>query len=232
MRDNRMTWWFWVPVLPKPLIIGAWALFILLSCPIPYLYYWFNPGQPPLITLVQGLGGNAIGVFTWSIIAIQLNAEVITMVLVRRANQHAVEVAAEKAREQALAEGREQALAESREQALAEGREQALTEVEERIAEAVARVRAEAEERIAAAEARVRAEAAERAREQALAEAVRRMEAAADRIAAAGQRASAEAGHQELLAWYEQVKGQLPAGTPPPPGLNGNHGEKDNGAAP
>ena len=166
-----MTWWFWVPVLPKPLIVGAWALFVLLSCLLPYMYYWFNPDQPLIISIVQGLGGNSIGVFTWSIIAIQLNAEVIHMVLSRRANEHAVEQAAEKARKQATAEARKQAMA-------------------------------EAEERIAAAEERAKAEAEERAR--------------------------TEERQQALLAWYEQVKDQLPEGFPPPPGVNGNQAGNSN----
>ena len=161
-----MTWWFWVPVLPKPLIVGAWALFVLLSCLLPYMYYWFNPGQPLIISIVQGLGGNAIGVFTWSIIAIQLNAEVIHMVLSRRANEHAVEQAAEKARKQGAADARKQAMA-------------------------------EAEDKIAAAEDRAKAAAEERAR--------------------------SEERQQQLLAWYEQVKDQLPEDTPPPPIVNGNH---------
>ena len=161
-----MTWWFWVPVLPKPLIVGAWALFGLLSVLLPYMYYWFNPDQPLIISIVQGLGGNAIGVFTWSIIAIQLNAEVIHMVLSRRANEHAVEQAAEKAREQGAAEARKQAMA-------------------------------EAEDKIAAAEERANA--------------------------AAEERASTEQRQQQLLAWYEQVKDQLPEDTPPPPSFNGNH---------
>ena len=158
-----MTWWFWVPVLPKPLIVGAWALFVLLSCLLPYMYYWFNPEQPLIISIVQGLGGNAIGVFTWAIIAIQLNAEVIHMVLSRRANEHAVEQAAEKARKQAAAEARKQVEEEARKQAMAE-----------------------AEER-----------------------------------------------QQALLAWYEQVKEQLPEDTPPPPGLNvnGNHAGKGDSEA-
>ena len=158
-----MTWWFWVPVLPRPLIIGAWALFVLLSCLLPYMNYWFNPGQPLLISIVNGLGGNAIGVFTWSIIAIQLNAEVVHMILSRRANEHDVEMAAENARKQVMAE------------------------LEERIA----------------AEERARAEAEERAK------------------AEAEERARAEARQQQVLAWYEQVKEQLPEGMPPPPGLNG-----------
>ena len=157
MRDNRMTWWFWVPVLPKPLIVGAWALFVLLSVLLPYMYYWFNPGQPLIVSIVQGLGGNAIGVFTWSIIAIQLNAEVIHMVLSRRANEHAVE----QAREQAAKDARKQALAEAKKQATAE----------------------------------------------------------------------AEQRQQELLAWYEQVKDQLPEDTPPPPNLsvNGDHAQEGDG---
>ena len=152
-----------MPVLPRPLIIGAWALFVLLSCLLPYMNYWFNPGQPLLISIVNGLGGNAIGVFTWSIIAIQLNAEVVHMILSRRANEHDVEMAAENARKQVMAE------------------------LEERIA----------------AEERARAEAEERAK------------------AEAEERARAEARQQQVLAWYEQVKEQLPEGMPPPPGLNG-----------
>ena len=169
-----MTWWFWVPVLPKPLIVGAWALFVLLSVLLPYMYYWFNPGQPLVVSIVQGLGGNAIGVFTWSIIAIQLNAEVIHMVLSRRANEHAVEQAAEKARKQGAADARKQAMA-------------------------------EAEDKIAAAEERANAAAEERAR--------------------------TEQRQQQLLAWYEQVKDQLPEDTPPPPNLsvNGDHGQEGDG---
>ena len=165
-----MTWWFWVPVLPKPLIVGAWALFVLLSVLLPYMYYWFNPSQPLIISIVQGLGGNAIGVFTWSIIAIQLNAEVIHMVLSRRANEHAVEQA--------------------REQAAEDARKQAMAEAAEKIAEAEERAKAAAEERAKAA---------------------------------AEERARAEERQQELLAWYEQVKDQLPEDTPPPPSVNGNH---------
>lgn len=101
MRDNRLTWWFWVPALPKPLIVGAWALFHLLSLLLPYAYHYFNPGQPLLVSVIQGLGGNAIGMFTWSIIAIQLNAEVFYMIFTRKANERAVEKAAEQAEKRA-----------------------------------------------------------------------------------------------------------------------------------
>ena len=104
MRDNRLTWWFWVPALPKPLIVGAWALFHLLSIMLPYAYYYFNPGQPLLLSIIQGLGGNAIGMFTWTVIAIQLNTEVVYMIFTRRANERAVEKAAERAAEKARAE--------------------------------------------------------------------------------------------------------------------------------
>ena len=104
MRDNRLTWWFWVPALPKPLIVGAWALFLLLSLLLPYAYYYFNPGQPLLVSVIQGLGGNSIGMFTWSIIAIQLNAEVFYMIFTRKANERAVEKAAEQAEKLARAE--------------------------------------------------------------------------------------------------------------------------------
>lgn len=106
MRDNRLTWWFWVPALPKPLIVGAWALFHLLSILLPYAYYYFNPGQPLLLSIIQGLGGNAIGMFTWTVIAIQLNTEVVYMIFTRRANERAVEKAAERAAEQAAAKAR------------------------------------------------------------------------------------------------------------------------------
>ena len=102
------------------------------------LHVWFNPEQPLIISIVQGLGGNAIGVFTWSIIAIQLNAEVIHMVLSRRANEHAVEQAAEKARKQAAAEARKQAMAEA---------EERIAAAEERAKSAAEEERARAEER-------------------------------------------------------------------------------------
>lgn len=127
MRDNRLTWWFWVPALPKPLIVGAWALFHLLSILLPYAYYYFNPGQPLLLSIIQGLGGNAIGMFTWTVIAIQLNTEVVYMIFTRRANERAVEKAAERAAEKARAETeRVRAEAERvRAEALAEARMEA-----------------------------------------------------------------------------------------------------------
>ncbi len=123
MRDNRLTWWFWVPALPKPLIVGAWALFHLLSILLPYAYYYFNPGQPLLMSIIQGLGGNAIGMFTWTVIAIQLNTEVMYMIFTRRANERAVEKAAERAAEQAAAKARaetERVRAEAKAEARAE----------------------------------------------------------------------------------------------------------------
>ena len=127
MRDNRLTWWFWVPALPKPLIVGAWALFHLLSILLPYAYYYFNPGQPLLLSIIQGLGGNAIGMFTWTVIAIQLNTEVMYMIFTRRANERAVEKAAERAAAKARAETeRVRAEAERvRAEALAEARAEA-----------------------------------------------------------------------------------------------------------
>lgn len=125
MRDNRLTWWFWVPALPKPLIVGAWALFHLLSILLPYAHYYFNPGQPLLLSIIQGLGGNAIGMFTWTVIAIQLNTEVVYMIFTRRANERAVEKAAERAAEKARAET-ERVRAEAKAEARAEARAETL----------------------------------------------------------------------------------------------------------
>ena len=91
-----------------------------------------------------------------------------------------------------------------------------------------------AAEPVAAAAERGRA-AAERGRaeaERARADAERgRAEAERARADAEKDRADAERSRTETLAWYQQVKDQLPPGTPPPPGINpDSNGLDGNGA--
>ena len=206
MRDNRLTWWFWVPALPKPLIVGAWALFHLLSILLPYAYYYFNPGQPLLLSIIQGLGGNAIGMFTWTVIAIQLNTEVVYMIFTRRANERAVEKAAERAAEQAAAKARAETA-------------KARAETTEARVEAE-RVRAEAAETRVEAE-RVRAETAEA-----------RVETERVRAEAAETRVEAAKARAETLEWYERQQAAFREGQPfdePPPFINRNGNGSDAG---
>ena len=128
MKDERETWWFWVPALPKWVVVVAWISYMALSCLMPYVYYYFHPAQPVIISIVQGLGGNAIGIFTWAVVGIQLNVEVLSMVLTRRANERAVEKAREK--ERAKVDAEKQARAEAEERARAEAEERARAEAE------------------------------------------------------------------------------------------------------
>ena len=127
-RDDRTTWWFWVPELPKPLIVSAWAFFWSLSVAAPYLRHLAVPGQPWWLDLWHGAGGNAIGVFTWAIIAIQLTVEVAYMIFTLRANRRQVEQAAVKNRDEGRTEGREEGRAEGREEGLEEGMERGQTQ--------------------------------------------------------------------------------------------------------
>ncbi len=114
-----------MPVLPRPLIVGAWIVFMLMSGGLPWMNYYFDPGQPLPVSIVDGLGGNGIGLFTWTIIGIQLHVEVIYMVFSRRANMHDVEVAAEKARAEAEAKAEARTTAEAEARVAAEEQLQA-----------------------------------------------------------------------------------------------------------
>lgn len=40
---------------------------------MPCVYYYFHPAQPVIMSIVPGLGNNAIGRFTWAVAGIQLN---------------------------------------------------------------------------------------------------------------------------------------------------------------
>ena len=108
MGEERTTWWFWIPALPKPLIVAAWAVFWSLTISAPFIRELGAPQQPWWLDIWQGIGGNAIGVFTWAVIATQLTSEVVYMIFTFRANKKQVEDAALKSREKGREEGREE----------------------------------------------------------------------------------------------------------------------------
>ena len=108
MENERTTWWFWIPALPKPLIVAAWAVFWALSAGAPFMRDLSVPGQPWWLDIWHGIGGNSIGVFTWAVIATQLTSEVVYMIFTFRANKHQVEEAAIKNRAEGRKEGREE----------------------------------------------------------------------------------------------------------------------------
>ena len=108
MENERTTWWFWIPALPKPLIVAAWAVFWSLATGAPYMRDLAVPHQPWWLDIWHGVGGNAIGVFTWTVIAVQLTSEVVYMIFTFRANKRQVEEAAIKNREEGREEGREE----------------------------------------------------------------------------------------------------------------------------
>ena len=114
MGDDRTPWWVWVPALPKPVIVAAWAVFWALSAGAPFIRHLAVPGQPWWLDIWHGVGGNAVGVFTWAVIATQLTTEVVYMIFTFRANMKKVEDAAIKSREQGREEGREEGRAEAR----------------------------------------------------------------------------------------------------------------------
>ena len=119
MGDDRTPWWAWVPALPKPVIVAAWAVFWALSASAPFIRHVAVPGQPWWLDIWHGVGGNAIGVFTWAVIATQLTTEVVYMIFTFRANMKKVEDAAIKSREQGREEGRKEGRAEGRAEARA-----------------------------------------------------------------------------------------------------------------
>ncbi|MDE2779239.1 MAG: hypothetical protein OXI91_06135 [Chloroflexota bacterium] len=100
MENERTTWWFWIPALPKPLIVAAWAVFWSLATGAPYMRDLAVPHQPWWLDIWHGVGGNAIGVFTWTVIAVQLTSEVVYMIFTFRANKRQVEEAAIRNRDQ------------------------------------------------------------------------------------------------------------------------------------
>ena len=112
MQDNQTTWWFWIPALPKWLIVVAWVVFWAMSVGAPYIRHLTVPGQFWWWDIWYGLGGNAIGIFTWTVIATQLTTEVAYMIFTFRANKRQVEEAAIKNREAGRVEGREEGYAE------------------------------------------------------------------------------------------------------------------------
>lgn len=105
MEDERTPWWVWVPALPKPIIAAAWAVFWTLSTVAPFIRHLAVPGQAWWLDTWHGLGGNAIGVFSWGILAIQLTTEIVYMIFTFRANKKAVEVAATRNRKEGREEG-------------------------------------------------------------------------------------------------------------------------------
>ena len=120
MENERTTWWFWIPALPKPLIVAAWAVFWALSAGAPFMRDLSVPGQPWWLDIWHGIGGNSIGVFTWAVIATQLTSEVVYMIFTFRANKHQVEEAAIKNRAEGRKEGREEGIEIGREEVRAE----------------------------------------------------------------------------------------------------------------
>ena len=111
MGDDRTPWWVWVPALLKPVIVAAWAVFWALSAGAPFIRHVAVPGQPWWLDIWQGVGGNAIGVFSWMVVATQLTSEVVYMIFTFRANKKQVEDAAIKNREEGRKEGRAEARA-------------------------------------------------------------------------------------------------------------------------
>lgn len=105
MEEERTPWWVWVPALPKPVIAAAWAVFWSLSTVAPLVRHLAVPGQPWWLDVWHGVGGNAIGVFSWAILATQLTTEVVYMILTFRANKRQVEEAATRSREKGREEG-------------------------------------------------------------------------------------------------------------------------------
>lgn len=119
MGEERTTWWVWVPALPKPVIVVAWAVFWALSAGAPFIRHQAVPGQTWWLDIWQGVGGNAIGVFSWMVIATQLTSEVAYMIFTFRANKKQVEDAAIKNRKEGREEGREEGRREGRAEARA-----------------------------------------------------------------------------------------------------------------
>ena len=124
MENERTTWWFWIPALPKPLIVAAWAVFWALSAGAPFMRDLSAPGQPWWLDIWHGIGGNSIGVFTWAVIATQLTSEVVYMIFTFRANKREVEETAIKNRAEGRKEGRKEGL----EEGIEIGREEVRTE--------------------------------------------------------------------------------------------------------
>ena len=80
-------------------------MFWSLTVGAPFVRELGAPQQPWWLDIWQGIGGNAIGVFTWAVIATQLTSEVVYMIFTFRANKKQVEDAAVKNREEGRAEG-------------------------------------------------------------------------------------------------------------------------------
>ena len=108
MEGERAPWWVWIPALPKPIIVAAWVVFCALSACAPFIRHLVAPGQAWWLDIWHGVGGNAIGVFSWMVIAAQLTSAVVCMIFTFRANKRQVEEASIKSREKGREEGREE----------------------------------------------------------------------------------------------------------------------------